>query len=77
MRNYQIKQLPIVMVPLNFTMLALLGLILLPSNYVLTAISPVLYWSAIGGIAWTSMAWVVFQMRISRARKELGGEGQA
>lgn len=77
MRDYQIKQLPIVLVPLNFTMLALLGLILLPSNYVLTAISPVLYWSAIGGIAWTSMAWAVFQVRVCRARKELGGEGQA
>lgn len=69
--------LMILLVPATFTLLAMLALTLVPDRHVYVPVFPVLYWAVMIGLGWTSMAWAVFQVRVGRARKELGREGQA
>lgn len=69
MRDYAISQLPIVMTPMIFTLMALLGLTVLPDRYLLTPAYPALYWSAFAGLAWTGIAWAVWQARVSRWKR--------
>lgn len=69
--------LMILLVPANFTLLALVVMTLLPDLHLRIAVFPVLYWSVVVGLGWTGIAWAVFQVRVCRARKGSSREGQA
>lgn len=63
MREYQKRQLPIVLAPVTFTLLAIAADTWMPGNQLTT-------WGVVAGMVWMAIGWLVFQVGVSRHKRE-------